>query len=94
MAKSKTHKDDEELKGKMRDLEKQNKALRKRLRQLEKNKHIWEENNLDETDPSFVIKPIETAVCPQCSKSLLSFDLGIKILWSCTNCSYRKTQSK
>lgn len=89
--KSKSHKDKEDLRGRLREVEKENKALRKRLRQLEKSKHIWTQYNLDADENSAPKSmPIENT-CPSCNHgTLLLLDLGIKSLWTCSSCTYRK----
>lgn len=89
MARSKSHKDDENLRGEIRELKAQNKALKKRLRQLEKNKHIWEEYLVEEEDRS-ERKQNKQDMCPECGDGTLVYvDLGIKHLFSCSVCTYR-----
>lgn len=98
MTRSKTYKKDEDLLGQIRELTKLNKSLRKRLRQLEKNKHIYNDLKLDYDElitdedkgkESLVIK------CPKCHIGhLQSTDLGIKLLTTCNSCLYRKTTLK
>lgn len=90
MAKSRTHKDDEDLRGELREANKIIKALKKRLRQLERSKHMWEDNNLDDNEP--VVEEKRPDSCPHCKTgTLMSVDLGIKHLWTCDSCEYRKT---
>lgn len=96
MAKSKSHKSDEELLGQIRELIKLNKSLRKRLRQLEKNKHIYNDLKLDYDElieannkQENIRGPIK---CPKCLIGHLnSTDLGIRMLIICNSCLYRKT---
>lgn len=95
MARTKSHKADEDLRGRVKELEKINKSLRKRLRQLEKNRHVWQQNQLDDEDPIEDIKPMEEHKCDHCEYGVLIFtDLGIKTLVSCSSCLYRKTHNR
>ena len=96
MAKSRSHRDEEDLKGRLREIEKENKALRKRLRKLERSRHIWQQYNLD-ADENHVPEEIksEGPKCPSCEHgTLMLIDLGIKDLWSCSTCLYRKVALK
>lgn len=93
MTRSKSSKPDEDLRGRLRELEKLNKALKRRLRSLEKNKHLWQENNLDEQE--LEIPEAKEIKCKSCfSGTLIITDLGIKILHTCSNCGYRKIIKK
>jgi ribosomal protein S27AE len=89
MARSKSHRDDEDLRGMLRQAKVEIKALKRRLRQLEKNKHIWEQYNLDSIDRE-EIEETKPTKCPECGDGTLIYvDLGIKHLMSCSNCKYR-----
>lgn len=67
------------------------KSLRKRLKQLEKSKHIY----LDKKEDEHVEQEIEQEEinkCPECYQGFIqTVDLGIRILHSCTLCDWRKT---
>lgn len=97
MARSKSHKDDEDIRGRIRELEKENRALRRRLRKLEKSKHVWEQYNLDadeNTQPEGS-QENKAVACPSCgSGTLLPVDLGVKWLFTCSSCLFRKTSLK
>lgn len=83
-----THSEIEFYKGKVKELEKLNKALRRRLRQLEKRSHQYE-NIPDESEE--IIQIIETDMCPNCGKSKLGIlDLNIRKFNVCTLCGFRK----
>lgn len=91
VAKSKSAKEDEDLRGNLRSLIKENRALRKRLRQLEKSRHIWTQYNLDSDENVLPPNVVEEISCPTCPHgTLLLIDLGIRNLWSCSSCTYRK----
>lgn len=95
MAKSKSHKEDEDLKGIIREKDRIIKALQKHVRKLEKEKHMWEKTKDD--DDYYVVEKEEVkgTSCPKCKKGSLAFtDLGIKILKSCVTCGFRKTENK
>lgn len=90
--KSKSHKEDEDFRGRIRELEKENRALRRRLKTLERNRRIWEQFNLDSDEnlpkeEEFKLTPS----CPSCKHgTLMLLDLGIKQLWTCSSCTFRK----
>ena len=89
MARKRTHKTDEDLRGTIRELTAENKALRRKLRQLEKSKHLWNLYSLEAEDKEETIE-IKEIVCPECKAGVLVYvDLGIKELMSCSNCKYR-----
>jgi len=96
LARSKESKEDEFYKGKIRDLEKLVKTLRKHIRQLEKQRHLWE-NTKDDDDMHEVVKE-EMKVdldCPKCKQGVILYtDLGIKMLKTCSICTWRKTEKK
>jgi hypothetical protein len=56
----------EHLKGELREANKVIKALKKRLKQLEKSKHIWQQYNLDsdEQETTETAEEIMTNSCP------------------------------
>lgn len=95
IVKTKSHKEDEDYRGRIRELEKENRSLRKRLKTLERNRRIWEQFNLDSDEnlpKEEEFKP--TPGCPKCTTgSLILLDLGIKRLWSCTSCGFRKVDT-
>ena len=92
MARSKNHKEDEDLKGELRAVIKENKALRKRLRSLEKSKHIWQQYNLTADEMHNTVEKMKDEVkCQSCGVGvLLVTDLGIRTLHTCSTCLYRK----
>ncbi len=95
MTKSRSHKDDEDLRGIIRELRSQNKALKRRLRDLEKSKHIYKELKLSEEEMEELVEEKKSS-CPECGEgNLVYVDLGIKHLMSCDMCKYRtKAKSK
>lgn len=98
MSKSKSHRDDEDLKGLIREKDKLIKSLRKHIKKLEKERHSWEKTKLDDevdemmeprTHNAFVVN------CHSCKRGeLKTTDLGIKMLTSCSTCGYRKIAAK
>lgn len=87
---------DEYYRGKIRDLEKQNRALRKRLKQLEKNSHIYEDLLLeDEESPEkeLEVKKVTKIYCPECSNGTLEIVMSFddKDIFSCTECHFKKS---
>lgn len=89
MAKSREGKDDEFYKGELRKLRAENRSLKKRLHQLERSKHVYEDSLLNEDDPNEVQS--QEPKCPDCFKgNLVNTDMGPGTLISCTNCIYRK----
>jgi hypothetical protein len=94
LSKTPSAKEDEDYKGRIRELEKENRSLRRRLKKLERNRQIWEQFSLD-ADENVPIEPDQykvTPTCPQqpCKGDLILLDLGVKKLWSCTTCGYRR----
>ena len=92
MAKSREGKDDEFYKGELRRLKAENRSLKKRLNELERSKHVYEEMKLDEEiDAEIGQKEASNPRCPDCFKGeLVSTDMGPGTLISCTGCIYRK----
>lgn len=98
MAKSKSHKEDEDLKGIIREKDRIIKALQKHVRKLEKEKHMWERTK-DDDDEYYVVEKEEVnhkITCPKCKTgSIVASDMGIKILKTCSDlCGWRKTENK
>lgn len=96
MASSKSHKEDEDLRGQLREKDKLIKSLRKHIKKLEKERNIWEKTKDDDED-YHTVTPVESLapMCPKCKKGQLGFtDLGIKMLKSCVSCGWRKVENK
>ena len=81
-------KEDEYYKGQIRKLESENRQLRKRLKQLDKREHLYED--LIEAVAE-EIKPPKNGKCPECRDGTLSHhDLKYVRIEKCDECKYRK----
>lgn len=85
---------DEQLLGEIRGLRKENKALRKRLKQLEKNQHIYNEFKLDLEEAEILVRePIKEDKhkdCPDCGRRKVEVVSILNREWdSCTLCGWR-----
>lgn len=87
MAKSKHAKDEEFFRGKIRELEALVKALKRRIRQLEKQQHLYD-NKDDEIEEKAPSRQIDW--CPMCSKAEVEeFTVANRIFKRCNLCGYR-----
>ncbi len=85
MAKRRDRSEVEYYRGKLREVEAENRRLRKQLRSAEKSfEYLVEADSFENTEYD--------AKCPNCGKGELKFtDLKIKTLTTCSICDYRKT---
>jgi len=97
MARSKHGKPSEFYEEQIKTLRSLNKALKKRLRQLEKNNFVREELKLDkeadeevERDKFLVPEATQYEVCPNCSRRGIE-DIVIydRLFHTCIHCKYR-----
>jgi hypothetical protein len=92
LARQKDKSETEHLRGELKEAQKIIKVLKKRLRTLEKSKHVWDQYNLDADEnsaPDFT--DIKTTPCPDChTGTVLKIDLGIKVIESCSICQWRR----
>lgn len=88
----KTHSEREHLLGRIRELEKENRRLRKENKFLSKRTHMYE-NVIDDAADEIKTKK---ATCKQCRKGeLQTFDFVHVIVTSCDACEYqRRTKPK
>ena len=97
MAKPKESKEQEVFLGEIRRLKSENRGLRKRLRQLEKNNFVREELKLDkeadeevERDKHLVPEATQYEICPNCSRrgieDIIIYD---RLFHTCIHCKYR-----
>lgn len=97
MAKVKESKEVEFYLGEVRRLKSENRSLRKRLKQLEKNVHVYKELKLDkeadeeiERDKHLVNDTPQLEVCPNCSRrgieDIIIYD---RLFKTCIHCKYR-----
>lgn len=95
MAKTPSAKIDEDFRGRIRELEKENRSLRRRLKTLERNRQIWEyfsldsDENVPREEDQYQVQP----TCPSCKQPIVLLDLGLKKLWTCTSCGFRKIEN-
>jgi hypothetical protein len=74
------------LKGIIRKLKSENRYLKRCLSQLEKRKHFYEHNEVDDEEPEEVLKK-----CDTCGKgSLISIDFGVRTITRCSICTFKK----
>lgn len=85
----------EYLRGQLREAEKLNRQLRKRLKQLEDQKHFYPSQDeevsttTEDTKPKNIRPAIRT--CPKCSEGKLrEFELIGRTYEECDECEYRK----
>jgi hypothetical protein len=94
LAKVKSDKEDEDYKGRIRELEKENKALRRELKAVLKYQRVQEGLKEDAEEPTY--QPIKAEPsCPSCKTgTIVLTDLGVRNLWSCSSCLWRKIYLK
>lgn len=87
-SRQKTHSETEHLRGQIKNLKSENRQLRKRLKELEKQSHFYEEI-ADEAIEEVKVKN----TCKACGEGVLQeVDLGIKVLVKCDSCDYKRTR--
>lgn len=80
---SKNRSELEYVRGQLKAVKRENKQLRKRLNQLEKQAHFYEETIDD------VAEDINLDICPKCQKGVTSvIDLKHIIIEQCQQCDY------
>lgn len=92
--KNRNHSEIEHLRGLVKELKKENGQLRRKVKDLEKYSHQYEdviENHLmDEPEMEIVEK---AAICPSCKKGNLKITLNWENMqiFDCDQCDFRKT---
>jgi hypothetical protein len=77
-------------------LEKENRCLRKRLKQLEKSSHIYEDLKLSEDiEEEVKVKPKKSS-CTSCGEGEIKviMDFEDKYIVACTDCHFKKSIKK
>lgn len=94
MPKKRDKSGEEFWRGKYREVSKENISLKKRIRQLEKNEHLYEEVILGDKDAAFEeVYPTEP-LCLDCGKGKIkTINILDRIFEECDTCSYRKKVS-
>lgn len=83
----KEHSEVEYLRGQIKKLESENRQLKKRVKQLDRKSHFYE-NLVDENVEDIEFKAEK---CPQCKQGILFLlDLKHVRFHTCTECEYRK----
>lgn len=92
MARKKSHREDEDLKGEIKKLKSIIRNLQKRLRQYEKFEYYFEEafETIEESKAKEAEQEYKADKCEVCGKGELRIiDLGRNIYTACTVCDYR-----
>lgn len=99
MARSKEGKESEYYQGIIRQLKSEVRNLQKQLKQLQKTKHIYEDNQLKDEDP--IELPIGKqnkkfdVLCPDCKQAAVKERIIInRMFLECENCSWRSKATK
>lgn len=95
MPKKRAKSSEEYYKGIIRELEKENKSLKRRVKELERKEHFYDDaqdeeisTDTEDTHPTF-FKPTRT--CPDCGKGKLKeFELIGRHYEECQICEYRR----
>jgi len=88
MAKSKESREEEFYRGQIRQLKAENKSLKRRIKELEKRKHLYNERDLDEV--SEFQEELKLESCPDCTRGTLREVLILDRMFKvCDVCKYR-----
>jgi hypothetical protein len=90
---------EEFYRGQIRELQKQNKALRRQLKELGKKEHMYDvtlAENQELLAEQEVIEIQKVAKCVKCHEGNLKLVLSLdsKDIFSCDHCDYKKTVKK
>jgi len=89
--KKKERNEGEYYRGRIRELEKENRQLHKQIKYLEKNQHMYEEIILGDKDAAFEETPEKPQCCPECGKgSIKTINIIGRVFIECDTCHYRK----
>lgn len=94
-SRNKNHNEVEYLKGRVKELEKENKSLKQKLKRLEKREHLVEDISQDEeimTDSEDTYRQLpKLTKCDDCFKGVFEeFEIMDKIIGTCNICGHRK----
>lgn len=99
MAKKHSKQEQEEVRGVIRKLVKENQKLKRELSRYNKRAHRYDdleereqEIELESQVQHHVVKQIPT--CPKCTGKLDAVPIGNRLLITCQDCDYRKTEKK
>lgn len=95
MPKKRAKSGEEWLRGRVRELEKENRALKRQLKFIEKKEHIFDENDQDEevvTDSEDTYPELKSKIpCNDCGKGfLIEYEIMGKIIGTCGICNHRE----
>jgi len=89
--KKKERSEGEYYRGKIRELEKENRHLHRQLKYMEKNQHIYEDIILGDKEAAFEEKTEKQQCCPECGKGKIkTINIIGRIFIECDTCHYRK----
>ena len=95
MAKPKHSKEQEFQLGELRKLRAENKALKRKLRHLEKRKHYLEEKETDSEEEFENEVEVQMERCSECSKGYLTeINIVDRIFKKCETCGWRSKARK
>lgn len=99
MPKQRDRSSDEWYRGKIRALQQENRALKKRITQLERSAHMFSDLKiLTEEAETNDTKPIKESkdLCPTCKEGVITkvLELQDKNIYSCDTCHYRKVEKQ
>jgi len=93
MTRKRTHSELEHLRGEVRRLKAENRSLTRKLKQLEKQEHMFEESDYtgqDDTVEETSVDDTRVEFCPDCRRGALqTLDLGKFIYKTCPVCQWR-----
>lgn len=81
------------LRGVIRQLEKENRSLRKEIAYHKKHQHLYEESQHEDSEPELEIEVIKNKdTCPDCARGILTeFEIMPgKVFQTCPVCDYRR----
>lgn len=87
--KNKTHNEAEHLNGIIKKQKSEIRNLKKRVKELERHQHLYEDKILDEEEPELVLDKVEK--CGVCGKGHLQFqDFKYVKYMICNTCDFRE----
>jgi phosphoglycerate-specific signal transduction histidine kinase len=94
MVKKRERSEAEYLRGELRKLKAENRHLRKELGRTTKKVKVFEETVDLQEEPEMTLEAA-TDLCKSCGKGQIqTVDLGVRVMVTCTQCTYRKAYKK
>lgn len=90
--KQKDHNEVRFLKGRIRELEKENRQLKKLVGYQDKRKHLFENAEIEkEVEAEIAITGPELKTCKECARGkMVELDLGLAVYATCNICDHRE----